>query len=520
VNPERWKRLKEIFEKALEKDADSRPAFLEETCREDSSLKAEVEALLQNHAQDSFLEKPLYEAVPELFESHATSMLIGSNLGPYAIFSKIGRGGMGIVYLGRDTRLDRPVAIKMLAPKYTSDPQQRERLRREARAAAKLSHSGIATVYSLEEFENTLYIVSEYVAGDTLLQLTSEGPLPIPMLLDTAVQIARALKAAHEEGIVHRDLKPENVIRTKSGIIKILDFGLARVDQQGNSEQSPRLTRSGMFLGTPAYASPEQLLGADVDFRTDLFSFGVMVYELAAGSHPFGAVDSMTTIARILEADVAALDRQDANLPEGLEGIIRRCLKKNPAERYGSTQDLIYDLEQLLKKDPLGRTPVKSAAAVPGIQRERGVTPLWWWQFHQACAGFGYYGMLYPLWRVKQWLGGVEGSLLFFPALIAVGVASNLRLHLWFTSRFYPAELSHQRQKVTSWIRGADCLFVFMLTITAVRIHTIHAIIATLLMSVSIGSLVAFSLIEPTTTKAALDTAASPISRDRERLIK
>jgi serine/threonine protein kinase len=511
-------RLKEIYEKALEKGADSRTAFLEETCREDLSLKAEVEALLQNHEQDSFLDKPLYEAVPELFESHATSMLLGKTLGPYSISSKIGRGGMGVVYLGRDTRLDRPVAIKMLAPKYTRDPQQRERLRREARAAARLSHSGIATVYSLEEFEDTLYIVSEYVAGDTLLQLTSEGPLQTSALLDTAVQLARALKAAHDEGIVHRDLKPENVIRTKSGLIKILDFGLARVDQQDNAGQSPRLTRSGMFLGTPAYASPEQLLGAEVDFRTDLFSFGVMLYELAAGKHPFGAVDSMTTIARILEADASALANKDAILPEGLESIIRRCLKKNPADRYGSTQDLLYDIEQILRKHPTGDSKLSYATAVPRAHQNRSLTPLWWWQFHQACAGFGYYGMLYPLWRVKQWLGGVEGSLLFFPALIAVGVAANLRLHLWFTSHFYPTELFHQRQKVSNWIRWADCLFVFMLAITAVRIHTIHAIIATLLMSVSIGSLVAFSLVEPTTTKAALDNASSQITKAQERI--
>ncbi len=131
--------------------------------------------------------------------------------------------------------------------------------------------------------------------------------------------------------------------------------------------------------------------------------------------------------------------------------------------------------------------------------------PFWWWQFHQACAGFGYYAMLYPLWRVKQWLGGIEGSLLFFPALVAVGIAANLRLHLWFTSRYYVSELAEQRRRVAPWMRGADCLFIFMLVVCAVRLHTLHAIIATLLLAVAMGALVAFLMVEPVTARAALD---------------
>jgi eukaryotic-like serine/threonine-protein kinase len=509
MDPERWQRLKEIYEEALEKDEASRAEFIEKSCRSDSELKKEVEVLLKSYGGDSFLEKPVYEAVPELFESHSDDALIGGNLGPYAVTRKIGQGGMGIVYLARDTRLDRPVAIKMLTPRYTSDPQQRERLKREARAAARFSHPGIATVYSLEEFDDTLYIVSEYVAGKTLLQILSEGPLSIKILLDAAVQIARSLKAAHEQGIVHRDIKPENVVRTESGLIKILDFGLARFESRENEVPGSRLTRSGMFLGTPAYSSPEQLLGSEVDFRTDLFSFGVLLYEIATGKHPFGAVNSMTTIARILEADVVALTRVDPSLPEDLDRIVRRCLRKNPSDRYGSTRDLLFDLEQLLAVHAGDSPQLPLAPAASNALRESKLSPLWWWQFHQACAGFGYYGMIYPLWRVKQWLGGVEGSLVFFPVLVAVGVAANLRLHLWFTSRFYPSELDGQRQKAAAWIRGADWLFVLALAATAIRIHTIHAIIATLLMSVSIGALVAFSLIEPTTTKAALDKSVS-----------
>jgi len=412
---------------------------------------------------------------------------------------------MGIVYLARDTRLDRPVAIKMLTPRYTSDPEQRERLRREARAAARLSHPGIATVYSLEEFGDRLYIVSEYISGYTLHQLMADGPIPISLLLDVAVQACQALVAAHEQGVVHRDLKPENLARTESGVVKILDFGLARLTSRGIGISDPRLTRTGMFLGTLAYASPEQLLGSDVDFRTDIFSFGVLVYELACAEHPFGAPDSMSIVARILEGEAEDLTVVNPVLPKELDRIVRRCLKKKPADRYDSTRHLLGDLERLCSLQN-AKAPVDSSRTGGEAFNKASVTPLWWWQFHQAVAGFGYYGMLYPVWRVKQWLGGVEGSLLFFPVLIAVGVAANLRLHLWFTSRFYVSELPDQRRKASRWIRCADWLFAFMLAVSAIRIHTMHEIIATLLMAVAIGSLVAFLLIEPTTTRAALDS--------------
>jgi tRNA A-37 threonylcarbamoyl transferase component Bud32 len=491
VNPERWKQLRKLFETALEMDAAGRSAFLDEACRDDKSLQEEVEALLKKSG-GSFLEKPAYEEMPELFESETDDPLPGSRLGSYEVARRIGRGGMGIVYLAQDTMLDRSVAIKMLAPKYTRDTQQRERLKREARLAAKFSHPGIATVYALEEFGNSIYIVSEYVSGLTLHQIMKSNQLDFSQILDIAVQIARALTAAHEQGIIHRDLKPENIVRTESGILKILDFGLARVEPKDGAASDTRLTRRGTFLGTPAYASPEQLLGLETDRRTDMFSLGVILYELCAGRHPFIASDSLSTIARILEADVPDLFPINPEIPAEFDRIVRRCLKKKPSDRYDNTRDLLVELEQL------------SVPRLKGSKTPR-TAPIWWWQFHQAVAGFGYYLMLYPMWRVKEWLGGVEGSLLFFPALVAVGIAANLRLHLWFTSKFYVSELAHQRLRVSRWIRWADWIFVFMRAVTAIRIHTIHAIIATLLMAVAIGSLVAFSLIEPTTARAALD---------------
>jgi serine/threonine protein kinase len=490
LNPERWQQLKRLVEAALEKDSSVRDAFLDETCGLDESLRKEVQLLLDSYSRDDFLEKPAYEAVPELFQSEMEDTLVGQWIGAYEVTGKIGHGGMGVVYLARDHRLDRPVAIKMLAPKYTSNPQFRERLKREARAAAKLSHPGIATVYALEQFEEVLYMVSEYVRGDTLSKLVEAGPVPTPQLIDIAIQLSGALAAAHEQGIIHRDLKPENVVRTESGAIKILDFGLARLERKTDLDSGTRITRAGMFLGTPAYASPEQLLGAEVDRRTDIFSFGVILYELATGRHPFGVTDSMSTVARILEAEIASLIQFNPSVPKALDNLIRRCLMKKPDDRYAN----VRELQDQLAKVSNGRKVISPA---------RLSSTIWWWQFHQAFAGFGYYALLYPLWVVKKSFPGIEGSLYFFPGIVAVGVAANLRLHLWFTSRFYPSELSAQRQKVTRWIRWADWLFVVVLAVSAIRIHTVHGVYATILMGAAIGSLVGFTLIEPTTTKAA-----------------
>jgi eukaryotic-like serine/threonine-protein kinase len=491
VNPKRWQMLKTIFENALEKDASSRSAYLDEACGMDIALRSEAAALLARHNEDDFLEKPAYAAVPELFENEPDPIEIGAKIGPYEIRSKLGSGGMGIVYLGHDTRLDRRVAVKALAPFRPFLSQQKERFRTEARAAAKLTHPGIATIYSLEECEGRLYMISEYVHGRTLREIITNGRLSFSQIIDFAVQMAQALTNAHENGIIHRDLKPENIMVTDSGNVKILDFGLARIESKESGKSAMPLTLSGQFFGTPAYASPEQLIGNPTDRAADIFSFGIVLFELSTGRHPFHSDHSIATIAKILEADVPELRQWNPEIPNEFLHIVDSCLKKNPADRYAQTRDLLVDLNNIYE-NKVPDSPHSSAT-------------LWWWQFHQACAGFGYYGMLYPLWKVKEWLGGIEGSLLFFPALIAVGISANLRFHLWFTSRFYRSELTEQRSRVSSWIRRADCLFVFMLAWTAIRIHSIHAIIATLLMAVAIGALVAFTLIEPVTERAALD---------------
>ena len=493
MNSERWRLIKTLFAQAAAKSVEERAGFLEKACGGDAELRDEIENLLAEDRADDFLEKPVYAAAPRLFENDPTpeENLVGKTLGPYEILRELGRGGMGVVYLGRDTRLDREAAVKLISPHGAYGARLYDRLRLEARAVGRLAHPGIAAVYALEECEAGLYAAFEYVEGRTLRGLLADGALHFSQAANIVTQAAEAIATAHAQGIVHRDLKPENIMLTGDGRVKILDFGLAGIESAGGAGTG--LTQSGMFLGTPAYASPEQLLGHPVGYASDIFSLGVLLYELVVGRHPFGGDDSIVTIARVLQGDFEDPSAANDAVPQAFDRIIRRCLRKNPEERYTGMNDFLADL----------RAVSSGGNHEPRLRFHTKV--LFWWRFHQAVAGLCYYGMLYPLWRVKEWLGGVEGSVLFFPALVAVGIAANLRLHLWFTSCLYPDNLGKQRRNVAGWIRRADWVFVVMLAATALRIHTLHAIIATLLMGAAVGALAAFYWVEPATAKAVLD---------------
>jgi serine/threonine protein kinase len=506
---ERWRLIKEIFAKAIELDPGRQSDFLDQACAENHSLRAEVDSLLASHrASDGFMEKPIYEAAPHLFEDASPDSPVGHQLGQYFVIEELGQGGMGIVYLAEDTRLGRRVAMKAVAPQFTSQEQHRERLRREARAAASLTHPGIATVYSLEEFNGVLYIISEYVRGETLRAELAQGPMHAKRLLETAIELARAVAAAHAQGIIHRDLKPENVLRSADGRIRILDFGLASIQDERNTAESKghRLTNAGSFIGTASYASPEQLRGRAAGFSTDVFSLGVMMYEMASGVHPFGGTDSISTIARILERDPVDLTQICALSPAGLGRIISKCLNKSPADRYFSAGELVADLEAVCPEDV--KSPQLTEASVPSerlaeSRPQAGRSPLWWWQFHQVVVGLGYYFMLYPVWKARAWTSGIWGTMFFFMSIVVVGIAGNLRLHLCFTSKYYASQLAKQRRGVTPWIRSADLAFVILLLADAIAIHGSHAFWAALHLGVAIGSLVSIFAIEPATAYAA-----------------
>ena len=504
MDPERWRRVNALFHAALERASGERQAFVDEACAGDPELRAEVTSLLTSHQPDDFLEVPA-AALDEQAHETAGVSLVGRRVGPYEITGEIGRGGMGVVYLGRDARLNRPVAIKALAPEFTRDSRRRARLEREARAAASLSHPGIATVYALEEHEGGLFIVGEYVRGETLREELARGPLAPDRLVDTALAIARALAAAHAQGVIHRDLKPENVIRAADGGVKILDFGLARfVDSSDNpAPLASELTETGAILGTPAYMSPEQLRGWTTDFRTDLFSFGAMLYELATGAHPFAKSDPISTIACILNEAPASISSR-ASLPPALAGIIDRCLHKAPAERYATTADLVADLERIRQELA---APRDRAEATPYFFERKAagenLTLMWWWQAHQVIAGLVPCLLLLPLWQVQSWTPGVTGLALFVTSAAAAVALATLRFHLWFTSRFYPGELRLQRARVRPWILVAELLFVCLLLGGAAVVAADHRAFAALLAGAGVALALASAVVEPATTRAA-----------------
>ena len=294
--------------------------------------------------------------------------MIGKALGPHEVLGKLGAGAMGEVYKARDTRLDRLVALKLLPPDLARDPDRLARFEREARAASALNHPAIVTIYDVGSTDAQPWISMELVAGKTLRQLLDSGPLPLRRALTIASQIAEGLAKAHEAGIVHRDLKPENVMVSDDGFAKILDFGLARLnDRESTPEVATRLagdTRPGTVLGTLAYMSPEQASGAVVDFRSDQFSFGAVLYEMLAGRRAFGGASSVETLSAILRDEPTALGHFNPSIPTPVRWIVERTLEKTPGDRYGSTRDLARDLAKA--RDHVSELTT-GARALPGV---------------------------------------------------------------------------------------------------------------------------------------------------------
>jgi serine/threonine protein kinase len=279
-----------------------------------------------------------------------SSLPSGRRLGPYEILSPLGAGGMGEVLKAKDTRLQRTVAIKVLPSELSSDAERRSRFEREAHAASALNHPNITTVFDIGEDDGTHYIVMELVEGKTLRELLEDGPLPPAKLLPLATQIAEGLAKAHSAGIVHRDLKPENLMVTDDGLVKILDFGLAKLTPQGAEEGSEaptetKVTQQGVFLGTVPYMSPEQAASRPLDYRTDQFSFGSILYELATGKRAFKKETAPETLAAIIEEEPEPIRKLNETVPAELAAVVERCLAKDRAGRYESTEELAKELK-------------------------------------------------------------------------------------------------------------------------------------------------------------------------------
>src|SRR5215471_145587 len=289
----------------------------------------------------------------------------GTKLGRYEIRSQLGAGGMGEVYLAQDTRLDRKVALKILPDEVAADPDRMKRFMQEAKAASALNHPNIITIYEIDQTGSTPFIVTEFIEGLTLRERMRVQPLVLGEVLNVAVQIAGALTAAHANGIVHRDIKPDNIILRSDGIAKVLDFGLAKLTGQGSQElvdseaptRAALATDSGVVMGTAIYMSPEQARGHQVDARTDIFSLGVVIYELLTGHLPFEGSSIYEIVAAILsDRESPPLSRYSPEVPAELERIVSKALRKNRDERYQTIKDLLLDLQSLKQQLELERT--------------------------------------------------------------------------------------------------------------------------------------------------------------------
>jgi len=355
MRPERWQQVSQLFQSALEREPHERTFYLQDACGADDALRRQVESLLAAHNKaddDDFINAPAVErAAPLLMEEEA---LAGASVGHYKILRRLGAGGMGEVYLATDTTLGRPVALKILLAETAHDQDRIRRFVQEAKSASALNHPNILTVYEVGNFEGSRFIVTEFIKGKTLRERLSGEPPVLRDTLDVALQVAAALNAAHEAGIIHRDIKPENIMMRDDGLVKVLDFGLAKLTEKSNevveAEAETRAlvrTAPGMIMGTVAYMSPEQARGAQVDARTDIFSFGVVLYEMLAGQQPFAGETMSDTMAAILKSEPAPLSQYVSDIPNELERIVGRALRKNPDERYQHIKDLLIDLRDL-----------------------------------------------------------------------------------------------------------------------------------------------------------------------------
>jgi non-specific serine/threonine protein kinase len=296
--------------------------------------------------------------------------MVGETICHYRVFEKIGAGGMGVVYRAEDTRLGRQVALKFLPAELAQDRVSLERFQREARAASALNHPGICTIYAIEQQESMTFIAMELLEGETLADRIEHGPLPVEAVLDVAMQIAAALEVAHAKGVVHRDLKPANVFVTTSGQVKILDFGLAKVAIAASAGSTAgRLTSAGMTVGTLSYMSPEQARGEMLDGRTDLFSLGTVIYEMATGALPFEGDTAALTFDAILHGQPPSLQRRNPRLPAELDRIVRKLLEKDRGFRYQTATDVMTDLLRL-KRDGSVTSAEKTIAVL--ISRTSG----------------------------------------------------------------------------------------------------------------------------------------------------
>jgi serine/threonine protein kinase/Tol biopolymer transport system component len=382
MTPENWQRTKQLFHAALELPPGERSAFLEQACVGDAPMRGHLKSLIEAHEQTgSFIDSPAFEMAAAILEDRP-ELKAGQQVGRYRVVKRIGSGGMGDVYLARDDRLERQVALKLLPVSFTRDPERLRRFEREARAASALSHPNVCVIHEIGEAEDGQhYIAMEFVEGVTLRQRMVEGLIGIEEALDIGIQVGSALTAAHAAGIVHRDIKPENIILRADGYIKVLDFGVAKLAERGSADLTATTTTMiktgpGALIGTLCYMSPEQTRGLSVDTRTDIWSLGVVLYEILEGRAPFRGSTPSDLIVEILDREPPQLTLEVEEYQTEFERIVAKALTKERDHRYQTVTDLIVDLKNLkrrLKVDSeLGQTLISKS----GNGKESGNQPM------------------------------------------------------------------------------------------------------------------------------------------------
>ena len=374
MEPERWQQIERLYHSTLKVEPSQRATFLREACADDEVLRREVESLLAQQKQaESFIEAPALEQAKRMVENR-TGSLVGQQIGSFKVLSLLGVGGMGEVYLAEDRRLDRTVAIKILPAELASDADRMRRFALEAKAASAFKHPNVATIYEIGECGGVHFIAMEYIEGQTLTAKIGGRPLTPSEIVDIGLQVADALDEAHSKGITHRDIKPANIMITPRGQLKVLDFGLAKITRpegQAVTDLSTVVsTETGVVMGTVQYMSPEQVLGQEMDHRTDIFSLGVVLYEMATGRLPFAGTSSSETTDRILHGQPDAIARFNYSVPPELERIVRKCLEKDRERRYQSARELLIDLKNL-KRDGDAVDPSMSRTTTPRLRVSR-----------------------------------------------------------------------------------------------------------------------------------------------------
>jgi serine/threonine protein kinase/tetratricopeptide (TPR) repeat protein len=365
MTPERWQQINDLFQSAAERAPEERASFLQAACQGNERLCREVKTLIACYERtENFIESPAFEIAPELLTNGRAGAMVGELIGHYRIESLIGVGGMGEVFLARDERLGRKVALKFLPQRLTADKMQLSRFKSEARAASALNHPNILTVYEIGAEGNRHFIATEFIDGVTLRASLARGRMNVHDALEIAVQVASALAAAQETGVVHRDIKPENIMLRRDGYVKVLDFGIAKLTEQQSASGDHDVgtttllqTRPGLVMGTVRYMSPEQTRGQSADARSDIWSLGVVVYEMVGGVPPFSGATPSDCIASVLKTEPPPLPSVVPGVSPELQSIVQKALRKNRSERYQTIAEMLADLRSLK-----GRLELQAAA--------------------------------------------------------------------------------------------------------------------------------------------------------------